>query len=99
MATLDGILPAQPHYYLLRLKRPGRHGRYAFHGGAETDIGLLVFPLLERAEQFCMNISSGMCKPERVSAAKFLKLAEKAGAICLADGPKLTQCKMLPIPK
>lgn len=89
MKTLADILPIQSHYYLLRLKKPSRHGKYALHGKGDATIGLLVFPLLEKAEQFCLTVARGLGKPERVSAEKFMKLAEAAKAICLADGPKV----------
>ena len=84
--TIGDLLPAQDSYYVLH---DGK--RYAKHGNEEAN-GLLVFNNRERAEQFCMTVGKGLpaFRPLRIDAEKFLELIDEMGAICIAEGLRVT---------
>lgn len=86
--TVADVLPVQDHYYLLH---DGE--KYARHGTEEAN-GLLVFPNLERAEQFCMTVGRALpaFQPKRVTAEQFISLAEDLGAFCIADRLGVAVC-------
>lgn len=83
--TLADIIPGQDRYYLLT-----DGTSYARHGTEDAN-GLLVFSILERAEQCCMTLAKNTAFfPVRVSGHEFLELAVKYGSICVAEGRNVT---------
>lgn len=95
--NLDSLLPPQSHYYVLKLEHPSVYGPYAVHGGPAPEkpdnVGLLVFPLREKAEQYCLILArkgkSGQppvfCIPEKLSAVEVMRQAATIGGIALND--------------
>jgi hypothetical protein len=84
------FLPAQDHYYLL-----SDGERYARHGNLDAN-GIVVFPNLERAEQFCLTVARNLpgFRPLRVSAEEFIRAYEEAGAFCLAQGTRVIVARL-----
>jgi hypothetical protein len=87
---IENFLPKQEQYYLIRKGK-----EYALFGKSiqPNEHGLLVFPNLERAEQFCMTIAnragvlhSKVSVPERVSAERLHVEVRKVGGVCVVEG-------------
>jgi hypothetical protein len=82
MNTFLKVLPRQAHYYML-----SDGSRYARHGKAEAN-GLLVFAILERAEQFMMTIGAALpeFKPVKHTAEEVLAVVvANGGRLCVTD--------------
>lgn len=60
---------------------------FAKHGPNLQDVGLLLFPIREQAEKWCMSVAKGLkWEPKEMTRDDLKTWANNIGGICLMDG-------------